>query len=272
MPPYIGLNRKITEWEYHQENATVNMLIHFLALSSETATVVRGIEIAQGQLVTSRSELCEMFKITDRQARTCLEHLKKSGLIAVDIKKKLTVISILKSELYVLKKAAATVLSAANAEQPTNQTTNQTTNLKSPQTVMTEEKTDCKKIETTNQTTKKSGGKQRTNYSKPPAYTPEFERFWEQYPNHKNKRDAFKAWGQVNPSGEVQEKILYDLSTRQSRGDWLEAKYIPMAGTYLRGWRWEDETKQSAAPQKQTGYYNPMFEYAEQLKRMEENG
>ena len=246
MPPYIGLNRKITEWEYHQENATVNMLIHFLALSAETETVVRGIEIAQGQLVTSRSELCEMFKITDRQARTCLEHLKKSGLIAVDIKKKLTVISILKSELYVLKKAAATVLSAANAEQPTNQTTNQTT--------------------------KKSGGKQRTNYSKPPAYTPEFERFWEQYPNHNDKRDAFKAWGQVNPSGEVQEKILYDLSTRQSRGDWLEAKYIPRAGTYLRGWRWEDEIKQTKHPPKQTGYYNPMFEYAEQLKRMEENG
>ena len=246
MPPYIGLNRKITEWEYHQENATVNMLIHILVLSAETPTVARGIEIEPGQLVTSRSELCEMFRITDRQARTCLEHLKKSGLIAVEVKKKLTVISVLKSELYVLKKAAATVLDAASTEHPTNQTTNQTT--------------------------KKSGGKPKANYSKPPAYTPEFERFWEQYPNHKDKRDAFKAWKQVNPSDEIQEKILYDISTRHSRGDWLDAKYIPMAGTYLRGWRWEDELKKQTAQPNQTGYYNPMFEYAERLKMLEENG
>lgn len=282
MPPYVGLHRKIIGWKFHQDSNTMNTLIHLLAISSEEAQIVRGVEIGIGQIVCTKVELSKLIGLSYKQLRTCMQKLEECRIIATQTIRNLSVITILQSDLYALiKKSQDGELGCTLATSRATPMATQRATPKNAESLENKSFEDAlKHVEgnfegNSNGNSKgnsKGNQKTKSKYSEKPAYTPEFERFWEQYPNHKDKRDAFKAWKQVNPSDEIQEKILYDISTRHSRGDWLDAKYIPMAGTYLRGWRWEDELKKQTTQPNHTGYYNPMFEYAEQLKRLEENG
>jgi hypothetical protein len=65
-----------------------------------------------------------------------------------------------------------------------------------------------------------------------------FARFYELYPRHEAKKDAFKAWTQLRPDGALLDRILANLKTRV----WPErTKHIPLPASYLRGYRWNDE-------------------------------
>lgn len=65
-----------------------------------------------------------------------------------------------------------------------------------------------------------------------------FKRFWEAYPRHEARKDAFKAWGQLKPDAPLVERILENLKTRK----WPERiRHIPLPASYLRGYRWTDE-------------------------------
>lgn len=66
-----------------------------------------------------------------------------------------------------------------------------------------------------------------------------FERFWAAYPRREAKKDAKKAWGQVNAGAHLEE-ILNALSWQTQTDGWRRG-FIPYAATYLRGERWEDE-------------------------------
>lgn len=276
MPPYVGLHRKIIGWKFHQDSNTMNTLIHLLAISSEEAQIVRGVEIGIGQIVCTKVELSKLIGLSYKQLRTCMQKLEECGIVATQAIRNLSVITILQSDLYALiKKSQDGELGGTLTTSRATHGATQRAAHKNSESLENKSFEDALKhaegnFEDNSNGNSKGNQKTKSKYSEKPAYTPEFERFWEQYPNHKDKRDAFKAWGQVNPSDEIQEKILYDISTRQSRGDWLESKYIPMAGTYLRGWRWEDEQIQQAQPAKQNGYYNPMFDLAQRLKELED--
>lgn len=73
--------------------------------------------------------------------------------------------------------------------------------------------------------------------------TPGFAAFWARYPRHEAKQDAIKAWHQVKADG--QEAMLIDEVVCRVRNDeqWQRdgGRYIPLAATWLRGRRWEDE-------------------------------
>ena len=259
----------------------MNMLIHLWALSAEKPTQYRGVWLREGQIATTRSELCQMLRITDRQARTCLDHLKKSGLISVKSTKQLTVITIEKSELCVLKKDKGTVQSVRATNEATNKTTKQATNEKRLESVDFKRIEDCINLETANEATNKTT-KQATNEKSSVTPTkarkaptkadeplPEFEAFWEQYPKHVAKKEALKAWRALNPSKKLQDQILYDISRRRARGEWSEAKFIPHPATYLRGERWNDET---ANKKVKPGAGNPFFEMLEKMGAEENDG
>lgn len=81
--------------------------------------------------------------------------------------------------------------------------------------------------------------------------TDAFDTFWEAYPRHEAKKDARKAWGQVNPSEETLGKILAALEWQKQCDQWLRG-YIPLPATYLRGERWEDEPMSRPALGQQT--------------------
>lgn len=83
-------------------------------------------------------------------------------------------------------------------------------------------------------------------------YSPEFLEFMSLYPNKDAKRDAFKAFEQVNAYSHM-EAIRAALSWQVVQEKWTKdgGKYVPLPATYLRGRRWEDErTAIQPAPKK----------------------
>ena len=71
-----------------------------------------------------------------------------------------------------------------------------------------------------------------------------FDSFWVSYPRKVAKQDAIKAWKKLNPSTELQQKIIYAVHIFENSDDWKKdnGKYIPYPATFLNGKRWEDET------------------------------
>lgn len=72
---------------------------------------------------------------------------------------------------------------------------------------------------------------------------PAFLAFWKVYPRHDAKQTAYNAMKKLHPSEELLSRILEDVQKRRSSPQWLseDGKYIPLASSYLKQKRWEDE-------------------------------
>lgn len=69
---------------------------------------------------------------------------------------------------------------------------------------------------------------------------PHFLRFWNAYPLRTAKKDARKAWAQVNPSPALVDRMLTTLAWQSAL--WAKQGYgTPYPASWLRGERWEDE-------------------------------
>jgi hypothetical protein len=79
-----------------------------------------------------------------------------------------------------------------------------------------------------------------------------FDDFWKAYPKKKAIGDAEKAWGNINPSESLIEKILLAIEKGKTSEDWTKegGKYIPHPATWLNRKGWEDEFKPA----------NPLFQ------------
>lgn len=69
-----------------------------------------------------------------------------------------------------------------------------------------------------------------------------FDLFWSEYPRHEAKKDAKKAFMRVGWSEKSFSTVLECLKD-QKRFLWPEraVRYIPLAASWIRGERWEDE-------------------------------
>ena len=67
-----------------------------------------------------------------------------------------------------------------------------------------------------------------------------FDKFWEAYPNKKDKQKAIKAWAKHQPN---LPKVLKALKAQKNSEQWKKdnGQYIPLPTTWLNGARWEDE-------------------------------
>ncbi len=76
-------------------------------------------------------------------------------------------------------------------------------------------------------------------------YISAFESFWEQYPNKKAKKDAFKSWMKLKPTEELVSKILSALESHKKTSQWTKdnGQFVPYPATWLNKGRWEDEVK-----------------------------
>lgn len=71
-----------------------------------------------------------------------------------------------------------------------------------------------------------------------------FAAFWDAYPRHESKKDAYKAWCQLQPDERVKEHIHVALLWQRQQRTWQKGtEWIPLAATYLRGERWTDERR-----------------------------
>jgi hypothetical protein len=70
-----------------------------------------------------------------------------------------------------------------------------------------------------------------------------FAQFWSIYPRRVARKDALKAWAQLNPDAATVQAILDALAWQVKQEQWRrdDGAYVPYAATYLRGERWTDD-------------------------------
>lgn len=68
-----------------------------------------------------------------------------------------------------------------------------------------------------------------------------FAAFWDAYPRHESKKDAYKAWCQLQPDERVKEHIHVALLWQRESGCLSDPKYCPLPASWIRGERWTDE-------------------------------
>ena len=72
---------------------------------------------------------------------------------------------------------------------------------------------------------------------------PGWQRFWGAYPKRFGKKDARKAFAELNPSPELVDRIVGALAWQFRQADWLKSscQYAPYPASYLRAGRGEEE-------------------------------
>ena len=76
--------------------------------------------------------------------------------------------------------------------------------------------------------------------------TPDFVRFYDEYPRHDARAEAWKAWAKLSPTSELSAEIIEHVRNRK-RGEWKDKdkQYIPMPSTFINQRRWTDEIQAS---------------------------
>lgn len=242
MPKYVGVNRCLLETGIVGDKNTLSVMMYLLLSTCDEAYEWDGETIPCGSVVTSHGEINEACRLTTNQTKYAIKKLKELKFFSTKFYRNKMVATVENKELFAIVKE------------------------KIPQVfpqVKLEKKLE-KKVE------KKEEPKPQKKKPISEAYTPEFERFWEQYPLKKAKKKAFEKWRSLKADENLQETILNDIARRMGSGEWKETQYIPHATTYLYGRRWEDEPVTASKVRGQKtgkGYYNPfktMFEQTEE--------
>ena len=92
---YIKLHRRILDWDCYSDANTFRLFLHCLLNANWKDGVFKGVKIPRGNLVTSLPKLSQELRLTERQIRTAIEHLKTSGTIAVTTYSKFRIITVL---------------------------------------------------------------------------------------------------------------------------------------------------------------------------------
>jgi len=92
--------------------------------------------------------------------------------------------------------------------------------------------------ETTKETTKEK------------TYTAEFLKFYQAYPKHKKRDDAWKAWKSMNGTRPSLEILLSAIEAQKKSEDWTKkgGQFIPYPASWLRSGQWNDEIETENFP------------------------
>ena len=97
---YIKLHRKLTKWEWYHNANTFRVFIHLLLTANYEPRRFEGKVIDRGQRIASLSSLAKELKMSVREVRTSLEHLKSTGEISLISTARFTVFTINNYEEY----------------------------------------------------------------------------------------------------------------------------------------------------------------------------
>lgn len=100
---YIELWRSLLSWGWWQEPNTAHLFVHCLLRASVKDDVWKGITVKRGQFITSISKLATETGLTEKQVRTALEHLIKTGEVAKSTTSKFSIISVKNYDNYQAK-------------------------------------------------------------------------------------------------------------------------------------------------------------------------
>ncbi len=68
-----------------------------------------------------------------------------------------------------------------------------------------------------------------------------FARFWEVYPRHEAKQNAWKEFQKLNPDDELVSVMIPWIGLARESEQWQKEDKIPFASTWLHQKRWQDD-------------------------------
>lgn len=100
MTGHIKLDRKILSWEWYNDANTFRVFVHLLLMATHKDGRYRGILVKRGQVVTGRLKLATTLSLSEMEIRTCLNKLKSTNEITIQITNRFSIITICKYDIY----------------------------------------------------------------------------------------------------------------------------------------------------------------------------
>ena len=76
---FIKLYEKMTDWEWYDDEVTFKVFIHLLLTANWKDTRWHGMTLKRGQRVISYQTLADEVRLTPKQVRTAITHLRETG-------------------------------------------------------------------------------------------------------------------------------------------------------------------------------------------------
>jgi len=101
---WIKIYEKFLHWGWHTDPHMVSLFVHLLLTANTEDGWYMDTEVKRGQILTSRARLCELTGLTDREVRTAMANLEKTGETTKETTKRGTLITICKFDYYQAKR------------------------------------------------------------------------------------------------------------------------------------------------------------------------
>ena len=87
-------------WEWYDTSHMVHFFLHCLLKANHKSGKWRGVDVEEGQFITSLSHLSKEIGISEQVARSCIKRLKSTGEITSTSTSKYTIITVCNYKLY----------------------------------------------------------------------------------------------------------------------------------------------------------------------------
>ena len=79
---FVKISRSILNWEWYKDANTARVFLHLLIKANYNEGNFKGVLIKRGEVVTSYKSIADELGITEKNARTAINHLKQTGEVA----------------------------------------------------------------------------------------------------------------------------------------------------------------------------------------------
>lgn len=100
MTGWVKIQRQMLDWEWFTHPQTAHLFQYCLLRANFKDEEWRGQLVKRGEFVTSRNQLCKATGLTEREVRTSLERLQRTGEIACQTTNRFTTITVQRYEKY----------------------------------------------------------------------------------------------------------------------------------------------------------------------------
>ena len=100
MEGWIKLHRKITTWEWWDDHNTTRLFVFIITQANHKQKKWQGNTIKRGEFITSYPKMAALTGLSIKQIRTSINHLKKTGEVAVKSTNKFTKVIVENYSLY----------------------------------------------------------------------------------------------------------------------------------------------------------------------------
>ena len=97
---FIKLHRSILDWEWYKDEHTKNVFLHLLLNANWEDSRFQGYDVPRGSLVTSYKSIAQSLNISVKSARVAIEHLKRTGEVAVKGHSHFSIVTLLNWDKY----------------------------------------------------------------------------------------------------------------------------------------------------------------------------